>query len=85
MLGTTPLVANPPAAGAWKYSGTEMIECLTLLFNISWNHSVHPKQWDNAFITPLFKGGPDPHDVNKYRAITLLSTSGKVYEAVLLR
>jgi hypothetical protein len=33
---------------------------------------------------PLFKGGPEHNDVTKYRAITLLSTSCKLYEAVLL-
>ena len=58
------------------------------LCNIAWSSDLHPSQWDEALIAPLFKGGPDPHDVlteSKYRAITLLCTSCKVYEATLAR
>lgn len=68
---------------ALKYGGMATVLALTHFCNIAWFHNVHPTQWDEALIAPLFKGGPDPHDVSRYRAITLLCTSCKVYEAVL--
>jgi hypothetical protein len=34
--------------------------------NILWTQNEHPTQWDEALIAPLFKGGPDPHDISKY-------------------
>jgi hypothetical protein len=60
-------------------------QCLTDILQISWSTELHPVQWDQALVAPLFKGGPDHNDVTKYRAITLLSTSCKLYEAVLLK
>lgn len=63
---------------ALKYGGDLPIECLSLVFRISWRLTLHPSRWDKALITPLYKGGDDPNDVNKYRAITLLCTSSKL-------
>ena len=68
---------------ALKCGGDPALECLTGLYNICWSSGTHPKQWDDALIAPLFKGGPDPHDVSKYRAITLLCTTCKIYEGIL--
>jgi hypothetical protein len=70
---------------ALRYGGQLPVECLTLIFQISWKSELHPSRWDEALVTPLFKGGPDPHNVNKYRAITLLCTPSKLYEGILLR
>jgi hypothetical protein len=69
---------------AFKYGSKDLCQCLTDILQISWNTELHPTQWDNALVAPLFKGGPEHNDVTKYRAITLLSTSCKLYEAVLL-
>jgi hypothetical protein len=68
---------------AFKCGSPELLNCLTDFFNILWSQAAHPSQWDEALIAPLFKGGPDPHDVSKYRAITLLCTSCKLYEGIL--
>ncbi len=69
---------------AFKYGSKDLCQCLTDILKISWNTELHPTQWDNALVAPLFKGGQEHNDVTKYRAITLLSTSCKLYEAVLL-
>jgi hypothetical protein len=74
------LCPNGSAAGldhlpyeAYKYGGNQPVECLTLIFQLSWKLRLHPTQWDQALISPLFKGGPNRNNVHKYRAITLLA------------
>jgi hypothetical protein len=69
---------------AYKFGGPALLQALTDILQISWISELHPTQWDRALVAPLFKGGPDPNDVSKYRAITLLCTSCKLYEALLL-
>jgi hypothetical protein len=70
---------------AYKYGGDPMILALTTLFTLIWTWECHPTQWDEASVIPLFKGGPDLCNVDPYRAITLLSTASKVYEAFMLQ
>ncbi len=69
---------------AYKFGGEPLLQCLTDILQVAWSTEIHPSQWDKALVAPLFKGGPDPNDVSKYRAITLLCTSCKLYEAILL-
>jgi hypothetical protein len=71
---------GPTSLRGYKYGGNQPVECLTLLYQLAWK--VH--QWDRALISPLFKGGPDHNNIWKYSAITLLCSSSKLYEAVLL-
>jgi hypothetical protein len=68
---------------AYKYGGPEALNALHALLTVAWNTGLHPTKWNEANIIPLFKGGPDITDVDKYRAITLLQATSKVYEAFL--
>jgi hypothetical protein len=68
---------------AYKYCGPAALEVLHTLFSIVWETGLHPSKWNEVNIIPLFKGGPDVTDVDKYRAITLLQSMSKVYEAFL--
>jgi hypothetical protein len=70
---------------AFTLGGDQAINCLHTLFRICWNTELHPSMWDKAFILPLFKGGLDRHNIDNYRAITLLNTISKIYEEVLRR
>jgi hypothetical protein len=69
---------------AYKYGGETMVDALTILFTLAWEWELHPSAWDTANIIPLFKGGTDLCNVERYRAITLLNTANKIYEAFLL-
>jgi hypothetical protein len=68
---------------AYKYGGPVALEALHTLLTTTWESGLHPTKWNEANIIPLFKGGPDITDVDKYRAITLLQATSKIYEAVL--
>ncbi len=56
---------------AYKFGGEPLLQCLTDILQVAWSSEIHPSQWDKALVAPLFKGGPDPNDVSKYRAILL--------------
>ena len=43
-----------------------------------------PKQWKNAVVTPLYKGG-DKEDLSNYRPISVLPILSKIYERHILK
>jgi hypothetical protein len=65
---------------AYKYGGPAALEALHTLLSTAWETGLHPTKWNEANIIPIFKGGPDVTDVDKYRAITLLQSTSKVYK-----
>jgi hypothetical protein len=69
---------------AYTYGGPLALQALHTLLCIIWSRGIHPLAWNKAYIVPLFKGGPDLTNIDKYRAITLLQSASKIYEAFLL-
>ena len=64
--------------------GDTIVEALRLLYNLVWVHKQGPEAWNKALIRPLYKvASKDPLLTENYRAITLISTICKVYEAIL--
>ena len=64
--------------------GDTIVEALRLLYNLVWSHERGPEAWNKALIRPLYKTATkDPLLTENYRAITLISTICKIYEAIL--
>jgi hypothetical protein len=58
---------------------------LTHLFNHSIRHSHFPNSWKEAKVITLQNPGKDPKFPQNLRPITLLSTTGKLFEKVVLK
>ena len=61
-----------------------MAEGLRQLFDHVWISEDIPEDWRKGIILPLYKGKGSKTECGNYRAITLLSVSGKVFAHVLL-
>jgi hypothetical protein len=55
---------------------------LSLLFTLSFEHSMVPDVWLKSFITPIFKKG-NPCDSTNYRPISLTATICKLMETII--
>jgi hypothetical protein len=55
---------------------------LSLLFTLSFEHSIVPDVWLKSFITPIFKKG-NPCDPTNYRPISLTATICKLMETII--
>jgi ribonuclease HI len=68
----------------WKETWPVLQDQIFALFKQSLHMGKLPRQWKVAKIVPLRKGGKDDYTLpQSYRPISLLSTLGKVMEAVL--
>jgi len=65
-----------------KLSGDIVLEYLVKLFNTIFDSGIYPEEWTRAVIVPIHKKGPTDNPDN-FRGISLLSTLGKVFTAVL--
>ena len=84
---TSPLKA-PGSDGlpimVWKQLWPVLQQEITDLLNCSLDHGILPSQWREAKIVPLRKPGKGDYTVPKaWRPISLLSSLGKILEAVL--
>ncbi|KAI7722998.1 hypothetical protein KC353_g1 [Hortaea werneckii] len=71
-------------AGVWKQIWPAVRESVRRLFQTSLDTGVIPKQWKVAKIIPLKKPNKDDYTLAKaWRPISLLSTLGKLLEAVI--
>ena len=61
----------------------EIIEIITLLFNIVLQKGIIPSDWCVGLIMPLYKNKGSPNDPDNYRGITLLSCIGKLFTAAI--
>ena len=66
-----------------KNCPSEMIEIITLLFNIVLQSGIIPSDWCIGMIMPLFKNKGSHNDPDNYRGITLLSCIGKLFTAAI--
>lgn len=60
-----------------------MIDCLTIVFNASLSAGFFPNKFKIAVIKLLFKSGEVPTNSLHYRPISLLETTGKIYEKLI--
>jgi hypothetical protein len=65
-----------------KYGHSQLVLCLTKLFNSILSSGTYPKQWAEGYISTLFKSG-DPTDPSKYRGLTITSCLGKLFNMTL--
>ena len=72
---------NEIPAEIYKYGGQHTIDYLTWICNIVWKTKKIPMEWASAVIYPVHKKG-DRTECNNYRAISLLSHAGKIYERI---
>lgn len=62
-----------------KCAGDSIIQPLTFIFNLCISKGTFPTEWKRARVTPIFKAG-DPHSVNNYRPVSILSCVSKILE-----
>ena len=67
-----------------KHLGSRGTEYLTALFNVSVSSCRIPSIWKSSTVIPILKPGKDSSLSTSYRPISLLCTSAKVMEALLL-
>ena len=66
-----------------KAGGEPMQVMLEKLFRKIWNNEISPSDWQKMLVTPIHKKGDKLNPVN-YRAISLLSIPGKVFNRIIL-
>lgn len=60
-------------------------EALFALFNLCWAAAVFPSEWNRARLVHLYKGGlRSPDDPSSYRPISLINTTAKLFERLVL-
>ena len=67
-----------------KICAHELAPSLAKIFQLSLHIGEFPEQWKLANVLPLFKKG-DPHMVENYRPVSLLSCISKVFERVIFK
>ncbi|CAM4676294.1 unnamed protein product [Lepidochelys kempii] len=60
----------------------EIVELLTMVFNLSFKSATVPNDWKIANVTPVFKKG-SRGDPGNYRAVSLTSVLGKLVETIV--
>ena len=67
-----------------KLAPESMAECLTIIFNASFQNGSVPDQWKQSNVTPIFKSGKR-ESVNNYRPISPTSIPCKISEHLILK
>ena len=67
-----------------KSEGINITDILLKIFNRSMESGVVPGDWKAACIIPIHKRKCDRKECANYRAISILSTTGKIYGKVLI-
>ena len=65
-----------------KSGQTQLLPCLSQLFNICFSFGHYPASWAKGYITPIYKSD-DPSNPNNYRGITITSSLGKLFNGIL--
>ena len=65
-----------------KYSGENLLQYLTVLFNTVFKSDIFPETWATAIIVPIYKKGKKTVPDN-FRGISLLSIISKIYTSML--
>ena len=60
------------------------IEVLRMVYNKALLGADVPEKWKTGRVAMLYKGKGEKSDVNSYRGLTLLNTTSKVFERILL-
>ena len=53
------------------------------LFNLIFDSEESPESWTLGIITAIYKNKGDPNDPDNYRAISLVSSLGKLFTSIL--
>lgn len=61
------------------------ITVITRIFNACLRLTHFPAQWKIAQAVMLIKPGKSPNEISSYRPISLMSTTGKLFEKILLK
>ena len=61
-----------------------IVETLQKMFQASLRQEIVPQAWKRATVVPLHKKG-DRCDINNYRPVSLLNTSGKLMEKIVFK
>ena len=69
----------------FKYGGGLLCRMLTIIFNNIVGHEHIPTNFHTAMEIPLFKGGTkDPHNIDSYRKISLMTIGSKMFESLIV-
>ncbi|XP_072050312.1 uncharacterized protein [Amphiura filiformis] len=63
--------------------GDTGVKWLTRVLNRAWEERAAPDDWQRAIIVPIWKKKGSKRDCSKYRGISLLSHTGKIYAKIL--
>ncbi|XP_066304548.1 uncharacterized protein [Branchiostoma lanceolatum] len=63
--------------------GETGIKWLTTIFQKAWEERRVPDDWQRALVMPIWKRKGSKKDCNKYRGISLLSHTGKIFTKIL--
>ena len=66
-----------------RFSPIEVRLALVSLFNIILNSGIVPTDWCISLIQPLYKNKGSREDANNYRGISLISSIGKLFTALI--
>ena len=71
-------------AEIFKHGGRILVEKLTQLYSLIWQHEAVPKDFKDATIIHLYKRKRDRSICDNHRGILLLSTAGKIMARIIL-
>jgi len=66
-----------------KAASSELIQLITLFFNIVLQSGKVPEEWSIGIIKPLYKQKGDKTNTNNYRGISILSCFGKLFTCLI--
>jgi hypothetical protein len=67
----------------FKCSSPQLVNIYCTLFNLVFNSGIVPETWLNGIIRSIYKNKGDANDPDNYRAITLISCSGKLFTSII--
>jgi len=69
---------------ALKHLPLSSVSLLVVLFNAIFRTQYYPASWKHARVFSILKPGKDPALPSSYRPVSLLDTTGKLFEKILL-
>ena len=66
-----------------KTTKSQLLDSITLLFNIILESGQYPLEWSSGIISPIYKNKGDINNPDNYRGITVLSCLSKVFTCML--
>ncbi len=72
-----------PSYHLCKHVENLAVKWITRVFNKTWEEREVPEDWQRVIIVPIWKKKGSKRDCGKYRGISLLSHTGKMYAKLL--